>query len=66
MVEIKIINGVPCIVVPEGVFEFKFKQEYESKDLNKHKNFTEIQNLKDMAFLNEILAELKKKFKNIR
>lgn len=73
MEEIKIVDGIPCIVLPDGVLELKCKSvkihkmeketeatiEYFSKDFTRRMRFKEDKEKQDL------LDELKKKVKRI-
>ena len=62
MLEIKCVDGIPCITVDEGMFlSFKDLRE-ESKKLIMPEYFTEIQESKESSYYNKVLDEIKRKF----
>lgn len=54
MVEIKFVDGIPCIVIPV---------DYLYEDNEKSADFSQIQELKEKKYRRMILAELKERFK---
>lgn len=71
-IKIKIVSGIPCIVLAEGVIEFKNKikkepkREFksENKNFSVTWNFTDIQQLKEKNSMKEVLEDLKKTVKS--
>jgi uncharacterized protein YaaR (DUF327 family) len=56
---IKEVNGIPCIVLNEGIIEFK-----ESKNSIRYKNsFSSLLDMKTEKHFKTLLDELKKKLK---
>ena len=63
LVEIKIIGGIPCIVLPDDPKEHKVKPEINRLRNPLPKDFTKIQRTKEKNCFNELLKELKDKFR---
>jgi hypothetical protein len=61
--EIKDINGIPCIILSEDILGVKNDSHTAFDSVLKTKEFTDIQNLKEKNDRRNLLDELKKKFK---
>ena len=64
LVEIKIIGGIPCIVLPDDPEDFKVKPKINQLRNPSPKDFTKIQKTKEKNCANDLLKELKDKFRN--
>ena len=64
LVKIKIIGGIPCIVLPDEPEDFKVKPKINQLRNPLQKDFTQVQRTKEKNYLNDIMKELKDKFKN--
>ena len=64
LVEIKIIDGIPCIVLPEDPEDFKVKPKITRLRNPSSSDFTQIQRTKEKNCFNEVMKELKDKFKH--
>jgi len=62
-VKIKVIDGIPCMVVDDRVFWSKKMQKYEPKKLVMPGRFTEFQQNKENNYYKNVMDELKKKFR---
>jgi hypothetical protein len=61
--EIKDINGIPCIILSDDILGFKIDSHSTFNSDVGTKEFTDIQNLKEKNDRRNLLDELKKKFK---
>ena len=61
--KIKVIDGIPCIIVDDGIFWSKKMQRSEPKKLVMPGHFTEFQQNKENNFYKKVMDELKKKFR---
>lgn len=59
---IKLIDGIPCIVLEDSVF---YTQEFNEKPKKMHElgKFTAFQQSKEKAHYHKVLEELKRKFR---
>ena len=64
LVEIKIIGGIPCIVLPEDPEDFKVKKKITRLRNPASRDFTQVQRTKEKNFFNDLMKELKDKFRN--
>jgi hypothetical protein len=62
MVRIKMINGIPCIILDDGIIWSQEELRKESKRIIMPDYFTEIQESKENSNYNKVLDEIKKKF----
>ena len=65
MTRIKMMDGIPCIVLDDGIIWSEKKIKQESKRFLILKNFTEFQQSKENSYFKKVLEELKKKFGEI-
>lgn len=61
--KIKVIDGIPCMIVEDGIFWSKEMLRNESKKLIMPERFTEFQQNKENNNYKKVLDELKKKFR---
>ena len=61
--KIKVIDGIPCMIVDDGIFWSKEIIEQKSKKLIMPERFTEFQQNKETNYYKKVLDELKKKFR---
>ena len=64
LVEIKIIGGIPCIVLPEDPEDFKVKPKITRLRNPSSRDFTQVQRTKEKKCFNDLMKELKDRFKN--
>jgi len=64
LVEIKIIGGIPCIVLPEDPEDFKVKPKINRLRNPSSRDFTQVQRTKEKNCFNDLMKELKDKFRN--
>jgi len=62
ILKIKIIDGLPCIVIEDGIFWSKEMLKKESRKLIMPDYFTIYQQDRENIYYKEVLDELKKKF----
>lgn len=62
--KIKIIDGIPCIVLPEDPEDFKVKPKITRMRKPLLKDFTQVQRTKERNCFNDLMKELKDRFKN--
>lgn len=62
MVRIKIMDGIPCIILDNGVVWSEEKIKLESKNLIMPEYFTDIQESKEKSYYSKVLDEIKRKF----
>jgi len=62
-IRINVIEGIPCIIVEEGIICLREKDIPELKKSIIPKNFTNHQQSKESIYYKKILDELKKKFR---
>lgn len=62
MVRIKIVDGIACIVLDEGIILSTKNLKKESRKLIMPEYFTEIQESKESKYYNKVLEEIEKKF----
>jgi hypothetical protein len=65
MVRIKMIDGIPCIVLDDGIIWSEKEIRQESRGYVMPENFTEFQQSKEKSHYKKVLEELKKKFGEI-
>ncbi|MFX1389303.1 MAG: hypothetical protein ACFE9Z_04475 [Promethearchaeota archaeon] len=65
MLEIKFIDGIPCITLEDGIICIDSDLQKESRSFILNKNFTEFQESKEKSYFESVLDELKKKFGEI-
>ena len=63
MIRIKMIDGIPCIVLDDGIVWSKETLKKESRKLIMPNYFTEVQESKKSSYYKKVLEELKKKFR---
>ena len=64
LVKIKIIGGIPCIVLPDEPEDFKVKPKINRLRNPLPKDFTQVQRTKEKICFNDLMKELKDRFKN--
>ena len=62
MVRIKIMDGIPCIILDNGVIWSVEKIKQESENLIMSEYFTDIQESKEKSYYSKVLDEIKRKF----
>ena len=62
MVRIKIMDGIPCIILDNGVIWSVEKIKQESENLIMPEYFTDIQDSKEKSYYTKVLDEIKRKF----
>ncbi|MFW9988346.1 MAG: hypothetical protein ACFFC3_06805 [Candidatus Odinarchaeota archaeon] len=62
IVRIKIIDGIACIELEDGIILSTKDLKRESKKLIMPDYFTDIQESKESKYYNKVLEEIKKKF----
>jgi len=62
MVRIKIMDGIPCIILDNGVIWSVEKIKQESENLIMPEYFTDIQESKEKSYYSKVLDEIKRKF----
>ena len=62
--KIKVIDGIPCIVLSEESEEHKKEHESEPERFSVLNDFTRIQRSKENNCLKDLMRDLKEKFKN--
>jgi len=62
MVRIKIMDGIPCIILDNGVIWSVEKIKQESENLIMSEYFTDIQDSKEKSYYSKVLDEIKRKF----
>ena len=62
IVEIKLVDGIPCIVVEDGIFWSKEMLKTESRKLIMPDYFTLYQQDRENTYYKGVLDELKKRF----
>jgi len=62
MVRVEIVDGIPCIILEEGIICLEEDLKSESKKLIMPEYFTDFQHSKEQSYYNKVLEELKKKF----
>ena len=62
MVGIKIMNGIPCIILDNNIIWSVEKIKQESENLIMPEYFTDIQESKEKSYYNKVLDEIKRKF----
>ncbi|TFG04595.1 MAG: hypothetical protein EU539_10520 [Promethearchaeota archaeon] len=66
MVIIKIVDGIPCIVLSENNMDIINKSGQKTTNVILGKDFTEIQRSKERKEMPRLMDELKLRFKNAR
>lgn len=66
MVIIKIVDGIPCIVLSENNMDIINKSGRKTTNVILGKDFTEIQRSKERKEMPRLMDELKLRFKNAR
>ncbi len=61
-VRIKVLDGIPCIVIDDGIFWSKEMLKKESRKLIMPDYFTEYQQDRENTYYKGVLDELKKRF----
>jgi len=56
------MNGIPCIILEDGIIWSEKELKQESKKLVMPEDFTEFQQSKESNYFKNALEELKKKF----
>jgi len=64
MIKIVMMDGIPFIILAEGIIEFKSKSSTMVKGHNKKRVFTYFQRQKETQFMKKLLSELKRNFAN--
>ncbi len=62
MTRIKLLEGIPCIVLDDGIIWIDVEIKRESKKLIVPDYFIEIQESKEKSYFKKVLDEIKKKF----
>ena len=62
IVRIKMMDGIPCIILDDGIIWLEENLKSESKKLIMPVYFTDYQQSKEQSYYNKVLEELKKKF----
>lgn len=62
MVKIKMMDGIPCIILDEGMIWSEEELKKESKRLIMPEYFINFQQSKERDYYDKVLEELKKKF----
>lgn len=62
MVRIKIMDGIPCIILDNDVIWSVEKIKQESENLIMSEYFTDIQESKEKSYYSKVLDEIKRKF----
>ncbi|MFX1365020.1 MAG: hypothetical protein ACFFCE_02755 [Promethearchaeota archaeon] len=62
MVRIRIMDGIACIVLDEGIIISEKDLKQKSKNLIMPEYFTEIQESKENMYYKKVLDEIKRKF----
>jgi len=62
IIRIKMLDGIPCIMLDDGIIWSEMELKKESKRLIMPEYFTEIQESKEKSYYNNVLDEIKKKF----
>ena len=62
MIRIKMMDGIPCIILDDGIIWSEETLKKESKKLIMPDYFTEFQEPKETSYYKKVLEELKKKF----
>lgn len=62
MVIIKIMDGIPCIILDNDVIWSVEKIKQESENLIMSEYFTDIQESKEKSYYSKVLDEIKRKF----
>ena len=63
ILRIKIIDGIPSIILDDGIILSTEDLKRESKKLIMPEFFTDIQESKENKYYNKVLEEIKKKFR---
>ncbi|MFX1338305.1 MAG: hypothetical protein ACFFDK_06830 [Promethearchaeota archaeon] len=67
MVKIKVIDGIPCIILSDGADEIddnNKEHNIKSEHFSMLNDFTRIQRSKENDCMRDLLKDLKEKFKN--
>ena len=64
MVKIKVINGIPCIILSDEQEDYKKENKTRSQHFSMLNDFTGIQRSKENDCIKDLLKDLKEKFKN--
>ena len=64
MVNIKMIDGIPCIILSDDSEEDNKGNKAKSEHFLKKNDFTQIQRSKENDCMKDLLKDLKEKFKN--
>jgi len=62
MIRIKLLDGIPCIILDDGIIWTDEEIKNESKRLIMPEYFTKIQESKEKSYYDKVLDEIKKKF----
>jgi len=62
MIRIKLLDGIPCIILDDGIIWTDEEIKIESKKLIMPDYFTEIQESKENSYYKKVLDEITKKF----
>jgi len=63
-VKIKVIDGIPCIILSDESEEHKKEHKSEPEHFSVLNDFTRIQRSKENNCLKDLMRDLKEKFKN--
>ncbi len=63
MEQIKIIDGIPCIILDDGIIWIEEDLKSKSNKLIMPEYFTKFQQSKEQSYYDKVLEELKKKFR---
>lgn len=64
LVKIKVIDGIPCIILSEEKKDHKKEQNTKPERCSMLNDFTRIQRSKENDCMKDLLKDLKEKFKN--
>jgi len=64
VIRIAYLDGIPCIILDDGIIWTDEEIKEQSKRLIMPEYFTEIQESKENIFYNKVLDEIKKKFEH--
>ena len=63
ILRIKIIDGIPSIILDDGIIWSEEMLKKESKNLIMPNYYTDVQESKEKSYYRKVLEELKKKFR---
>lgn len=62
--KIKMIDGIPCIILSDDPEKHKIEHKTKSERFSMLNDFTRIQRSKENDYMKDLLKDLKEKFKN--